>query len=100
MPKIRRTMTISLPEAMVAEVQRVSREESRTHSELVREALRRYFSARFAVVTPTKAELAGIARGRAEISKGQHVTLEQLLHGVDTQNRKASRKSPKKTARS
>ena len=100
MPKTRQTMTISLPEAMVLEVQRVSREENRTHSELVREALRRYFSARFPVVEPTKSELAGIAAGRAEIAAGKYVTLDELLHGLDVKNRQASRKSPAKTSRS
>ena len=100
MPKIRQTMTVSLPEAMLAEVQRVSREENRTHSELVREALRRYFSGRFPEVTPTKAELAGIAAGRAEIDKGEFVTLNQLLNGLDPKNRKEHRKSSPKTSRS
>ena len=99
MPKTRQTMTISLPQTMLAEVERVSREESRTHSELVREALRRYFASRFPVVTPTKAELAGIAAGRAAIARGDYLTLDQLLHEVDTQNRKASHKGPRKTAR-
>lgn len=92
-------MTVSLPHAMIAEVQRVSKEEHRTHSELVREALRHYFYRRFPVVTPTKSELAAIARGRAEITKGEFVTLDQLLDGVDVKNRKARRKNSQSSSR-
>jgi len=99
MPKTRQTMTISLPEAMVLEVQRVSREENRTHSELVREALRRYFLARFPVVGPTKAELAGVTAGRAEIAKGEYMTVSELLHALDSSNRKAGRKNAAKSPR-
>ena len=89
-------MTVSLPEAMIAEVERVSQEEHRTHSELVREALRRYFYSRFPVVMATKADLARIARGRAQIEKGEFVTLDQLLDDLDIKNRKARRKSARK----
>src|SRR5438105_12096349 len=99
MARIRQTMTVSLPEAMLAEVERVSKEEHRTHSELVREALRRYFYSRFPVVTPTKRELAAIARGRAEIQKGELFTLDQLLHAMDAKNRKSRRKGPAKSSR-
>lgn len=100
MSKTLQTLTISLPEAMLQEVQRVSREENRTYSELVREALRRYFSARFPAVRPSNAELAGIAAGRAEIEKGDFVTLPQLLNGLESQNRKPRRKSGAKTSHS
>ena len=100
MPKTRQTMTISLPEAMLAEVQRVSQEETRTHSELVREALRRYIAGRFPEVSPTKAELSGISAGRAEIEKGEFVTLTQFLNGLDTKNRQKPRKSGTKAFRS
>lgn len=40
------TMTVSLPPAMMEEVDRVCSEEHRTKSELVREALRAYFTQR------------------------------------------------------
>jgi metal-responsive CopG/Arc/MetJ family transcriptional regulator len=36
------TFTISLPPEMLAELERVRRQEHRTRSELIREALRRY----------------------------------------------------------
>ena len=74
-------MTVSLPEAMLAEVRRVSREENRTQSDLVQEALRRYLSGRVPTVKPTKPELARIAAGRAEIARGEFVTVTQLING-------------------
>jgi len=37
------TFTVSLPPEMAAEIERVMKEEHRTRSELIREALRRYF---------------------------------------------------------
>jgi metal-responsive CopG/Arc/MetJ family transcriptional regulator len=42
-PTQRQTMTISLPPAMIKKVEQVRKAEDRTRSELVREALRRYF---------------------------------------------------------
>jgi predicted transcriptional regulator len=98
MARARQTITISLPEEMFAEVHRVSREERRTHSGLVREALHRYFHDRFPVA-PTQGELRAAARGRAEIAKGQYLTLDQFLHAVDTKNRKARGKGATKTSR-
>ena len=73
-------MTISLPEEMLAEVHRVSREERRTHSGLVREALHRYFHDRFPVVVATQGELRAVAHGRAEIAKGDYLTLDQFFN--------------------
>lgn len=40
------TFSVSLPSEMAALLEQVRREEHRTRSELVREALRRYFSSR------------------------------------------------------
>lgn len=40
------TFTVSLPPEMAAEVESVRKEEHRTRSELIREALRRYFQPR------------------------------------------------------
>ena len=44
--RTRQTMTISLPPAMIREVETVRKVENRTRSELIREALRTYFSSR------------------------------------------------------
>jgi len=91
--RTRQTLTISLPPVMLKEFERVRKAENRTNSELVREALRHYFSSRLPVVAATKAELARIAAGRVEIRRGDYVTIDELLHGLDATNRKARRKS-------
>lgn len=44
--RITRTWTISLPPGLVREAQRTAKEENRTKSELVREALRMYLEER------------------------------------------------------
>ena len=86
-------MTVSLPPAMIRQVEQVRRLEHRTRSELVREALRTYFSKRFPVVTASRSELAAIRQGRDEIRRGQYVTLDQLLHDLDAPRRKTGRKT-------
>src|SRR5512140_265562 len=93
------TLTISLPPAMVKQMEQVQEKEHRTRSELLREAWRQYFDSRYGDYTPTKAELAAIRKGRTELKRGQFVTLEQLLHAVDTPHRKASRKGLRKSSR-
>ena len=93
------TLTISLPPAMVKQMEKVQKEEHRTRSELLREAWRQYFDSRYATYTPTKAELAAIRKGRAEIRSGRFATLDQLLHEMDTPHRKASRQNARKGSR-
>jgi CopG family transcriptional regulator / antitoxin EndoAI len=46
MARVTATFSVSLPPEMATELEQVRREEHRTRSELVREALRRYFAAR------------------------------------------------------
>ena len=90
--RTRQTMTISLPPAMIRVVERVRKEESRTRSELIREALRQYFVDRYPVVDATPTELAAIRRGRSQVQRGQYVTLKRLLDDLDAANRKTRRK--------
>ena len=78
---------------MIQEVEKVRKAENRTRSELIREALRTYFSNRFPVVTASKAELAAIRQGRAQIRRGEYVTLDQLRHDLDLTHRKTRRKT-------
>ena len=59
-------VTISLPPAMVRQLEAVRKREHRTRSELVREALRQYFATRLPAAAITKAELAVIRRLRAK----------------------------------
>jgi predicted transcriptional regulator len=96
-------MTISLPPAMVRQFEQVRKKESRTRSELVREALRAYFEARYPAVQPTKAELAALRRGRAAFRRGDAVSLSELLRDVESRNhqtrpKKLPKAPPKRTA--
>ena len=93
------TMTISLPPAMAKQMEKVQKEEHRTRSELLREAWRQYFENRYGTYTPTKAELAAIRRGRAEIKRGEFVTLDQLKDDLKSANRKPRKKGSRKTSR-
>lgn len=97
--RTRKALTISIPPGMLRQMERVRKREHRTRSELVREALRAYLIDRFPVVVPTKSELAAIERGRAEIKAGNYVTLDQLIHDLDSTDRKARRKGARKTSR-
>lgn len=87
------TLTISLPPAMLKELERVRRHEHRTRSELMREALRSYFSNRIPEQAPTTDELRAIRRGRAAIARGDFVTLNELRDDVGTAPRRTRDKS-------
>jgi metal-responsive CopG/Arc/MetJ family transcriptional regulator len=89
--RTRQTMTVSLPPAMVRQVEQVRKVEHRTRSELIREALRTYF--RFRVVAASRSELEAMRLGRAEMRRGEYVSLDQLLHAVDNPRRKTGRKT-------
>ncbi len=75
-------MSISLPPAMLRQFEEVRKKESRTRSELVREALRAYFEERYPAVTPTPAELAALRRGRAAFRRGDSLSLTQFLEAL------------------
>jgi predicted transcriptional regulator len=91
-------MTISLPPAMARQLEKVRKQEHRTRSELMREALRHYFDSRLPEVTPTRAEMAAIRRGRAAFRGGEYVSLDQLLHDLDASSHQAGVKGPSKAA--
>jgi metal-responsive CopG/Arc/MetJ family transcriptional regulator len=91
--RTRQSITISLPPKMAEQVEETMKVEHRTRSELVREALRTYFAIRrFPEETPTAAELRAIRRGEAAYRKGDYVTLEEYLSGVDRRSRRACKK--------
>lgn len=92
------TMTVSLPPALLREFEAVRKAESRTRSELVREALRAYFESRYPVAQPTKAELAALRRGRAAFRRGDSVSLDEFLHGVESPARRSRTKRLSKAA--
>lgn len=92
--RTRATMTVSLPQGMIREVERIRKTEHRTRSELIREALRVYMNrARgFGVYSPTRAELLEIGKGRTELSRGESYTIDELFAGLADQRRKAGAK--------
>jgi predicted transcriptional regulator len=83
---------------MVKEFEKVRRAESRTRSELVREALHEHFASRYPAVTPSKAELVAIRRGRAAFARGQFVSPGGLLEGLEPVSHRSGTKRPLKAA--
>ena len=92
------TMTVSLPPALARQIEEVQKIESRTKSELVREALRVYVETRYPAVQPTKAELLALRRGRAAFQRGDAVPLKAFLHGVEPLNHRSGTKKLQKAA--
>ena len=93
-------MSISLPPAMVKQFEEVRKKESRTRSELVREALRSYFEQRYPAVQPTKAERAALRRGRAAFRQRNSVSLSKFLNNVEHPNHSTrTKRLPKATAK-
>ncbi len=84
---------------MLEQLEKVRKEENRTRSELMREALRQYIENHYPAVPATKAELSAIRKGRAEMRRGQYATLNQLRNELGTAHREKSTKSARKTAR-
>jgi len=77
------TFTISLPPAIARALEKLRKSEHRTRSELIREALRFYL---LPSAGPSRRELRGIERGRAEIRRGRYLTLAQLHAELDRLN--------------
>ncbi len=84
---------------MVRQFEEVRKRESRTRSELVREALRAYFEARYPTVMPTKAELSALRRGRAAFRRGDSLSLSEFLDGLEPPTRRARTKELPKAIR-
>lgn len=87
------TFTISLPPAMAKLVERAMKAEHRTRSELIREALRFYLSGKVVrVEAPTAVERLAYNRGMAAYRRGNFVTLESYLNGMDRRPRRPRKK--------
>ena len=93
------TFTISLPAAIAEQIRKAQENENRTASELLGEAWRQYFESHYGSYAPTNAEVTAIRKGRAEISRGQYRTLQEVLHDLDHPHRKAGRKATRKSSR-
>ena len=85
-------MTVSLPSAMVRQVNIARKLEHRTKSELVREALRKYFK-HIPIVEASLTEKKALRRGRAEFKRGEYVDLDQLVYAVGSRRRSVRRKA-------
>ena len=78
---------------MAKRVERAMKAEHRTRSELVREALRVYLSVRLIPVeAPTAEEKSAYRRGVTAYRRGDFVTLEGYLDGMDRRPRRARKK--------
>ena len=78
---------------MARQIDRVMKAEQRTRSELVREALRVYFSTRMIPAEkPTAAETRAYQRGMASYRRGDFVTLGEYVGGMDRRPRRARKK--------
>jgi predicted transcriptional regulator len=87
------TFTISLPPAMAKEIDRAMKAEHRTRSELVREALRIYLSARLLPTElPTPAEARAYRGGMAAYKRGDSITLQEYVDGLDRHPRRSRKK--------
>jgi metal-responsive CopG/Arc/MetJ family transcriptional regulator len=80
-----RTVTISLPPKMVEELDRIRRQEHRTRSELMREALHRYMGSagvarRLPVEEALPDEIESVRRAEEEYARGETVSVEDLQH--------------------
>jgi Arc/MetJ-type ribon-helix-helix transcriptional regulator len=85
-------MTVSLPPALLCQFEEVRKKESRTRSELVREALRAYFESRYPVDSPAPDELSALRRGRSAYNRGDAVTLKAFLNDVDPHHHRSGAK--------
>jgi hypothetical protein len=75
---------------MAKEIERAMKAEHRTRSELVREALRIYLSARLMPAeSPTPAEARAYRRGMAAYRRGDSLTLQEYLDGMDRRPRRS-----------
>jgi len=85
-------MTVSLPPALIQQFEKVRKKESRTRSELVREALRAYFASRYPMDEPTREELSALRRGRAAHRRGDALSLEAFLNEVEPHSHRSGAK--------
>jgi predicted transcriptional regulator len=82
-----KSVTISLPLELLDELNRISKREHRSRSELLGEAFRQYVAEkptrRIPVVDPEPGELAALEHGRRQTERGEYVLLKDLLDDLD-----------------
>jgi Arc/MetJ-type ribon-helix-helix transcriptional regulator len=111
MSRVSATFSVSLPPEMVEEVERARKNEHRTRSEFVREALRQYMGrgtelrrlrqrmAELSEADPTTDEIAAVADGRRAFQEGEFISLADLRHGLDNRSEQPRRKKSQTTPR-
>lgn len=77
----RTSITIPLPAEMLDQLEQVCNAENRPRAEVMREALAWYL--RLPAEEPTPEEIEAIRAGRDAIARGDFVTLDELLDGLD-----------------
>jgi len=80
-----KTVTVSLPPQLVAELDRVRERERRTRSEILRDALRRYITVAergrmIPIEDALPEEIEAMRRADEEYVRGECVRLEDLQH--------------------
>ena len=92
-----RPISITLPNAMLGEIDRACRAGHYTRSEYIREILRYHLFLRNTPAEKATAEEARAMRaGRREIEQGKFVTLADMEHDLDSDRRKPRAKKSKK----
>jgi metal-responsive CopG/Arc/MetJ family transcriptional regulator len=87
-----KTVTISLPPELVAELDRVREREHRTRSEILREALHRYITVverdrMIPVEDALPEEIEAMHRADEEYARGECVRLDDLQHELGLRTR-------------
>ena len=111
MPRASATFSVSLPPEMADEVERARKDEHRTRSEFVREALRQYMGrgaelarirrriAELPAEEATAEEVAAIEDGRRAFREGKFITLDKFRHGLGRQSQQPRRKKSQARSR-
>ena len=92
MPETRKLVTISLPSRMSKMADRVAKEENRTKSELVREALRLYMETRDVRRTAVRERLFSVI---AQAQDGASATPKREIRRLIADGVQAARATPK-----
>jgi Arc/MetJ-type ribon-helix-helix transcriptional regulator len=111
MTRLSATFSVSLPPEMVEELERARKDEHRTRSEFVREALRQYMGrgaelrwmreriAELPEEDATPEEVEAIEEGQQAFREGRFTTLNKLRHGVDRRSQQPRRKKSQARSR-
>jgi hypothetical protein len=78
---------------MLKQVEQFRKLEHRTRSELVREALRVYFTRQMPVVEASPAERRALRKARAEYAREEFRSLNQVLDDLERRPRRVRRKA-------